>query len=245
MLFGNRLLPKADLLEYALYFDSLSNIEALSGIKSEYLQVLRLSGRCVFPRNLQLTRLKHLIIHNVTGNSFDQHGICRTLGFKFLMSFVYVETQILGFEIQDQDLLDLTSQCANTLRSLVLLRCSHLTTPVVASCLQTLCGLQYLAISFAPALLVNSEVIYSIPAGVRTLKLSLSNKKSWQPVSDEERNACYLIGDHLSSYAHLKTFYLYLRPKLRMEGLPREWQIKLDCLIPSFLLSNWENQEMH
>ena len=185
-----------DVTSYELYLDAETRVSPFEVISPQSVQVLRLSGDCNLPSTPRRTpALRHTTIFGVTGNYFDQHTLDECFPDSRLVSFSYALGHRLGFELRSRHLESLVRISGATLRKLVLLRCSRLSSTVIEASLRELQQLEYLALDLVTVDELRVNFVPSVPATVKVFKLQVTNAWYAIPRLEEERGLCDALED--------------------------------------------------
>lgn len=181
---------KPELMSYELMLDPLTRVIPFAVLPTKSIRTLRLSGNCRFLRKESMPSLRHLTIHGVTGQYFDQEGLDECFPEAHLDSFVYAQGHRHGFEIRDRHLETLVAGPGPRMRKLVLLGCSRLTSSVITSCLQHLPTLEYFAVSIVTVNELHSNFVLALPLTIFVLKIQITHAWYAIPLISEEREIC-------------------------------------------------------
>ncbi|KAF8913509.1 hypothetical protein CPB85DRAFT_1504998 [Mucidula mucida] len=184
--------PPPSLMSYELYLDPSTTNTIFQSIPPENIHALRLSGRCRFSQSVRLPNLTDLTICSVTSNYLDQH-LEESISSSRLHDFRYSQGHRMGFQITGRHLSFITQRSSATLRQLVLLECSKLSSRELASCLECLSALEYFALSFITVNELDSNFVLSIPCAVKTVKLSVTNARFTSPFIQQEEALCDVL----------------------------------------------------
>lgn len=165
-------------MSYELYLDPSTTNTIFQTIPPENIRALRLSGRCRFSQSVRLPNLTDLTICSVTSNYLDQH-LEKSISSSRLQDFRYSQGHRMGVQITGRHLSFITQRSSATLRQLVLLECSKLSSRELASSLECLSALEYFALSFITVNELDSNFVLSIPRAVKTVKLRQVALPSW------------------------------------------------------------------
>ncbi|KAI0375379.1 hypothetical protein BV20DRAFT_1117762 [Pilatotrama ljubarskyi] len=182
---------------YELHISPETRVELFDALSPGALVALRLSGEIVAPpgeRNLMpVPALRHLTLHGITGNFFDRHTVDECFPGARLEWFIYALGHRLGFEIRNHHLDSLATVYGNSLRRLILLGCSRLSSTNITRCLESLPVLQYFALHLVTVDELRSNFVLSLPPKLMVFRLQVIN--AWYAVAlkEEERGLCDAI----------------------------------------------------
>ena len=163
---------------YELLLPGKTTVALFTTLRSPFIETLRLSGTVRFASAppTTLKNLKHLTIDNVHGSYFDTRDFFQDFpSISTLESFIYSQTDRLGFEIWDRHLHTI-STAVNSLRKLVLIDCRKLTTATIAHCLKQLQRLEYFALALVTAVELEVNFIRdALPPTIQVLRLAIRN----------------------------------------------------------------------
>ncbi|EIN14210.1 hypothetical protein PUNSTDRAFT_129845 [Punctularia strigosozonata HHB-11173 SS5] len=206
------------LVSYELHTSANIHIEAFRTVDPSGLVSLRLSGSCVLAQGTTFPNLRHLTLFGIKGNYFDLRALETAFSGCQLESFSYTQDR-LGFEMRDHMLDGLVHSVGRSLRKLVLLGCSRITTRALADCLRATSLLRYLALSLVVVHELSHQFVFVLPDSLEVLKIQLAN--SWYTVSkiNEERGVCDALELRLVHHLpQLKHLALSLQNTLLQEG---------------------------
>lgn len=191
---------------YELYVNPETRVDLFKAIHTRNIVALRFSGEITVPtgkgaqrrdsgqENLMLMpALRHVVLHGVTGNYFDRRTIDETLPGAQLESFVYAHGHRLGFEIRNSHFESLAARHGATLRKLVLLGCSRISTMMITQCLENMPVLEYFALHLVTVDDLRSNIVHAFPQSLDVLKLQVVNAWYAVPLMAEERGLCEAI----------------------------------------------------
>ncbi|KAI0361206.1 hypothetical protein OH77DRAFT_1443378 [Trametes cingulata] len=182
---------------YELHISPETRVELFDALSPRALVALRLSGEIVAPpgeRNpMPVPALRHLTLHGITGNFFDRHTVDECFPGARLQSFAYALGHRLGFELRNHHLDSLAAVYGNSLRELVLLGCSRLSSTNISRCLESLPVLEYFALHLVTVDELRSNFVLSLPPKLTVFKLQVIN--AWYAIAlkEEERGLCDAI----------------------------------------------------
>ncbi|KAH9898025.1 hypothetical protein C8Q73DRAFT_640856 [Cubamyces lactineus] len=201
--FERALFPKLSpsLTSYELQISPETRVELFDTVSPDKLVTVRLSGDIVPPPSqaspvgtfAAVPALRHLVLHGITGNFFDRHTLDECFPSARLESFSYALGHRLGFEIRNHHLESLATAYGSSLRKLVLLGCSRLSTTTITYCLQNLPALEYFALNLVTVDELRSNFVLSLPPRLAVFKLQVINAWYAIPLKEEERGLCDAI----------------------------------------------------
>ncbi|KAJ8494639.1 hypothetical protein ONZ51_g2227 [Trametes cubensis] len=204
--FERALFPKLSpsLTRYELQINPETRVELFDTVSPDKLVAMRLSGNIVSPPSSEalpvgtfaaVPALRYLVLHGITGNFFDRHTLDECFPGARLESFSYALGHRLGFEIRNHHLESLATAYGSSLRKLVLLGCSRLSTTTITHCLQNLPALEYFALKLVTVdeLRSNFVLSLSLPPRLAVFKLQVLNAWYAIPLREEERGLCDAI----------------------------------------------------
>ena len=235
------------LLSYELYLSANTRAMLFKQINHLSLTTLRLSGECHLPAESALMpALRDVTLLNVTGNYFDRHTFDHCFREASLRSFRYSLGDGIAFEMRDSHLRSLYEGPGRTLRSLVLLGCSRLSSSELSTCLRSLTELNYLAISLVTVEEQRTNFVSAVPSSVAVFKLHVSN--AWYAIKllAEERRMCDAIeSDILSRVPPPQAVSLHFRSLLtEEEGRRAVWEELAQRHGIILHVGPWEEQEV-
>lgn len=233
------------LTSYQLYLDSSTRVAPFDRLPSDRVRSLRLSGDCHLAPNASFPALRHLTIRSVTSNSFDRMRFDTVFAGSQLESFTHAQGHSLGLEIRNVHLESLLDGPGRSLRKLVLLGSSRLSTPVIASCLRSLPMLDYFALSLVTVNELGDNFILALGPSLRTLKLQVIHAWYAVPLFDEERIICNSLEERiLSPKSSLDTIYVSFRNYLMTEdGREERWKRIAHAQHLTLKIGPWEDNE--
>ena len=202
---------------YELYLTPETRVDLFDAIRPDCAVALRLSGEVV-PSDepemnrrrvkapvevdnpaqdefqpLRMTALRHVVLAGIRGTYFDRHTVEEAFPGAALESFAYVLGTRLSFELRDSHLLSLAASHGTTLRRLVLLGCSRLTSTAIADALASMPCLEQFALHMITVDELRTNFMHSLPPSLNVLQLQISNAKWAVPLKHEERGLCEAI----------------------------------------------------
>ncbi|KIK40607.1 hypothetical protein CY34DRAFT_807024 [Suillus luteus UH-Slu-Lm8-n1] len=229
---------------YELHLDPFTRANPFQTIPSNHIRSLRLSGDCHF-RKTPLPALRHLTIHGVTSNAFDQiHFDSSFLNCK-LDSFIHAQGHKLGFEIRNVHLESLLAGPGSCLRKLVLLGSSRLSSATIASCLRSLPTLEYFALSLVTVNELRENFILALGPSLQVLKLQITHAWYAVPLFEEERTICDTIEKRiLLQHLPHKVVHVSFHSQLMAEhGRQDRWRNIAAAQHISLKIGPWEAEE--
>lgn len=215
---------RRNMTSYEYFIAPTTKAVALHSVSGENIRRLRLSGFLRLDEPLHhCWALEHLTINGVTGNYFDRRPLTGMEGIS-LKSFHYSQGDRLGFEIQEGFLSSLLSGSHSSLRKLVLLHCSKLSTEGLTSCLALLTALEYFALSFITVNDLQSDFIQALPRCTRTLKLKITSAPFSRPLLPEEMRLCLSLKRFLTCPPYPMQAHLYLPHVISLPSDQKEWR---------------------
>ncbi|EGO20679.1 hypothetical protein SERLADRAFT_417835 [Serpula lacrymans var. lacrymans S7.9] len=222
-------------------------------ISPSSLLSLRLSGDCHFPASnrttpLALPSLLHLSLSAITSNAFDTLDFSRLLPHSRLLSFSHSQGHRLAFELRDPHLASLlrAPSPALSLRKLVLLGSSRLSSHALSTFIQSLHALDYLALSLVTVNELRHNFIHGISPHLTVLKLQVTNAWYAVPLYDEVGAVCDALEERVlkrdSGGVQLVCVSFY--PKLMAEdGRAQRWRDIADQRRFTLKIGPWEEDE--
>ena len=184
----------AQLSSYELYISPETRVDVFEGVRTDDLVSLRFSGEILATGETRdaarMPRLRHVVLHGVTGNYFDRHTVDECFHGAHLESFVYALGHRLGFEIRNHHLESLAAAYGPWLRKLVLLGCSRLSSTTITQALESLPALEYLALHLVTVDELRSNFVNALPPSLTVFKLQILNAWYAVPLKNEERALC-------------------------------------------------------
>lgn len=234
------------LQSYELYVKPDRRILPLSTLSARSLKSLRLSGDCELPAtgSQAFPSLQCLVIHSVTGNYFDRHRMDQAFPDSALRSFSYTMNSKNGFEIRDHHLQSLSSISTHSLRKLVLLSCSRLSSTCLAACFSSLPHLDYLAVSIITVDELRTNFVLALPHSISTFKLKVTNARFTKPFLAEEEGLCHAVESHL--FPH-ELPCRYVAMDFRQELMDRrriQWRESALQAHVTLFLGDWTSQDI-
>ncbi|PIL31590.1 hypothetical protein GSI_06292 [Ganoderma sinense ZZ0214-1] len=199
--FERAMFPKnaAQLSSYELYISPETRVDLFDGVRPDAIVTLRFSGEILAAAEtreaarMRMPRLRHVVLHGVTGNYFDRHTIDQCFPDAHLESFVYALGHRLGFEIRNHHLQSLAAVYGNSLRKLVLLGSSRLSSTTITQALECLPALEYFALHLVTVDELRSNFVNVLPPSLTIFKLQVLNAWYAVPLKSEERALCHSI----------------------------------------------------
>ncbi|KAG2366618.1 hypothetical protein BDR07DRAFT_1395904 [Suillus spraguei] len=229
---------------YELYLDPFTRANPFQIIPSSHVRSLRLSGDCRF-KKLPLPALRHLTIRGVTSNNFDQIRFNTSFPNCQLDSFIHAQGHRLGFEIRNIHLESLLEGPGSSLRKLVLLGSSRLSSTTIASCLRSLPTLEYFALSLVTVNELRENFILALGPSLQVLKLQITHAWYAVPLFEEERIICDTIEERIL-LRHLphKVVHVSFHSQLMAEhGRQDRWRNIAAAQHISLKIGPWEDEE--
>ncbi|TCD61315.1 hypothetical protein EIP91_008643 [Steccherinum ochraceum] len=175
----------------------------LSILTSTSLRRLRLSGVCILPASTPMPNLRSLSLHGTDGNFFDRHTFTECFpDMHQLEEFSFALLQKTGFELRNRHLESLVQCSGHTMRKLVLLECTRLTSATIADCLANLPNLEYFALSLVTVEELEANFLLSLPPRVEVLKLKVTN--AWYAIVLYEKEQ--LLYDTMETFIQERPF---------------------------------------
>ncbi|RPD64950.1 hypothetical protein L227DRAFT_650090 [Lentinus tigrinus ALCF2SS1-6] len=195
------------LSSYELYLNAETRVDLYDAVDPSNLVALRFSGEIIPSDTLtkrgceetprQMPRLRHVILHSITGNHFDRHTVDDCFPGAQLESFTYALGHRLGFEIRNHHIESLASGHGQSLRKLVLLGCSRLSSTTITQALENMPYLEYFALHLVTVDELRSNFIRSLPMSLAVLKLQVMNAWYAVALTAEERSLCEAIESNI------------------------------------------------
>lgn len=223
---------------YELYLNPETRVDLFDAVDSTKLVALRFSGEitphydltqragCELTQRRQMPMLRHVTVHSITGNHFDRGTVEDSFPGAQLESFSYALGHRLGFEIRNHHVQSLADAHGRTLRKLVLLGCSRLSSTTISQALENMPCLEYFALHLVTVDELRSNFIRSLPPSLAVLKMQVMN--AWYAVAliAEERNLCEAVEtDVLLRDRPLQHICLSFRASLMMDnGRHDRWE---------------------
>lgn len=186
---------------YELYLNPETRVDLFDAINPSNVVALRFSGEIIAKTKesdtaasrMAMPALRGVILHGTMGNYFDRHSIDDWFPAARIESFQYALGHRLGFEIRNRHVESLATHHGSTLRKLVLLGCSRLSSSVLTQCLESLSVLEYFALHLVTVDELRSNFLRALPPSLAVLKLQVIN--AWYAVAllAEERELCHTI----------------------------------------------------
>lgn len=236
---------KPELVSYQLMLDPGTRVIPFQVLSSECLQTLRLSGDCHLDKTKNLPSLRHLTMHAVTSNFFDQQRLGECFPESQLESFIYAHGHRLGFEIRDHHLHSIVTGPGSQLHKLVLLGCSRLTSGAIASCLRSLPTLKYLALSLITVKELSENIAASLPQSITVLKIQVTHAWYSIPLITEERELCNVLEEgFMQKKPPPEALYLSMHNEVMNEGERIQRWKGIAAAVPYKLkIGPWEDDE--
>lgn len=233
------------LTSYEFYLDPSTRVTPFDRLPSDRVRSLRLSGDCHLTPKPSFPALRHLTIRSVTSNAFDRIRFDSVFAASQLESFTHAQGHRLGFEIRNIHLESIIDGPGRTLRKLVLLGSTRLTTSVIASCLRSLPTLEYFALSIVTVNELRENFILALGPSLRTLKLQVTHAWYAVPLFDDERIICDSLEERiLSPQSPLGTIYVSFHSRLMMEDAREErWKRIAHTRYLTLKIGPWEDNE--
>ena len=233
------------LTSYELYLDSFTRVTPFNRLPSDCVRSLRLSGDCHIAPNASFPALRHLTVRSVTSNAFDRIKFDAVFASSQLESFTYAQGHRLGFEIRNFHLESLIDGPGRSLRKLVLLGSTRLTTSVIASCLRNLPTLEYFALSLVTVNELRDDFILALGPSLRTLKLQVIHAWYAIPLFGEERILCNSLEERIMSPTSLlSTIYVSFHSRIMTEDERGEtWKRIAHARHLTLKIGPWEDDE--
>ncbi|EGN95168.1 hypothetical protein SERLA73DRAFT_162715 [Serpula lacrymans var. lacrymans S7.3] len=241
------------LRSYHIFIDPAARVSPFQLISPSSLLSLRLSGDCHFPASnrttpLALPSLLHLSLSAITSNAFDTLDFSRLLPHSRLLSFSHSQGHRLAFELRDPHLASLlrAPSPALSLRKLVLLGSSRLSSHALSTFIQSLHALDYLALSLVTVNELRHNFIHGISPHLTVLKLQVTNAWYAVPLYDEVGAVCDALEERVlkrdSGGVQLVCVSFY--PKLMAEdGRAQRWRDIADQRRFTLKIGPWEEDE--
>ncbi|KAI0734528.1 hypothetical protein C8Q72DRAFT_949006 [Fomitopsis betulina] len=173
---------------YEIYVDAETRVKAFQVISPRSLVRLRLSGEVRFPTPMATAALRQITLHSITGNHFDRSHLEETFSGGYFEIFAYAQGDRLGFNLMDHHLESVIALSRSSLRTLVLLRCSRLSSATIAMCLEQLPLLEMFALSFVGVREPDTDFLRYLPPNVSVLKLHITSAFYAHPHLEDHRN---------------------------------------------------------
>ncbi|RDX52060.1 hypothetical protein OH76DRAFT_1400979 [Lentinus brumalis] len=190
---------------YELYLDPDTRIDLYDAVDPSNIVALRLSGEiissssnpskreCDSAQTRSMSGLRHVTLHSITGNYFDRQSIEECFPGAQLESFTYALGHRLGFEIRNHHVESLASAHGRSLRKLVLLGCSRLSSANITQALENMPFLEYFALHLFTVDELRSNFIRSLPLSLAVLKIQVMNAWYAVALTAEEESLCEAI----------------------------------------------------
>ena len=237
----------AQLSSYELYISPETRVDLFEGVRPDGIVALRFSGEILAAAEareaVRMPRLRHVVLHGITGNYFDRHTIDQCFPGAHLESFVYALGHRLGFEIRNHHLSSLAAACGSSLRKLVLLGCSRLSSTTITQALESLPVLQYFALHLVTVDELRSNFVNALPPSLTVFKLQVLNAWYAVPLKNEERALCHSIEELvLLRDVPFHQVCLCFRAQIIMEGgREQRWARIAEDRRIDLKLDPWEN----
>lgn len=204
---------------YEIYVDAETRVKAFQVISPRSLVRLRLSGEVRFPTPMATAALRQITLHSITGNHFDRSHLEETFSGGYFEIFAYAQGDRLGFNLMDHHLESVIALSRSSLRTLVLLRCSRLSSATIAMCLEQLPLLEMFALSFVGVREPDTDFLRYLPPNVSVLKLHITSAFYAHPHLEGERRLCDTLEQSIMvRHRPPKSMALDLRQQLLDEG---------------------------
>lgn len=244
--FENAMFPETrhGLSSYEYFIAPTTKTVVLHSVSGESMRTLRLSGFLRLDQPLESCKmLQHLTIHGVTGNYFDQRPLTEMEDIS-LQSFQYHQGSALGFEIQTQFLSSVILGSHSSLKKLVLLQCSRLSTTGLVSCLSSLTSLEYFSISLITHNELDGDFIAALAPSTHTIKLKILEARFTRPFITEEKILCESLKCWLPGQAKPKLLRLHLPHVIYQSSRKKEWmRVALENGV-DLKFGDWEASEL-
>jgi hypothetical protein len=210
---------RQNLTSYEFFVAPNTKLVALHSVPEVNIRRLRLSGLLRLEEPLESCKaLQHLTIYGVTGNYLDSRPL-PPMEKVALQTFQYGQGDRLGFEMRTAFLRSMLSGSHTSLRKMVLLQCSKLSSNGLATCLQSLKSLEYFALSFITVNELRANFIEALPLSMHTIKLKITRARWSSPFYDEERKLCTSLQLWMANSVDRKVLHLYLPHIFRGNGI--------------------------
>jgi hypothetical protein len=188
----------APLSTYEFFLDPTTRIQLSAGaVPTAALVRLRVSGECALPDGAPYTRLRTFAMVDARGTYFDTTCF-RALAHTPLESFAYRHGGPLAYELRDAHLAGLLAGAPRTsLRRLVLLWCTRLSTAALADCVRALPSLDYFALALVVPDKLTPDFVRALPPTLRTFKYQVSLRRFSPPFRTERRIVLETIEEEL------------------------------------------------
>jgi len=215
------------LSNYKLLLPGKTTVALFTTLRTPFIETLRLSGTVRFANvpSTTLKNLKHLTISNVHGSYFDTRDFSQDFpSISILESFIYSQTDWLGFELRDHHLYTI-STAVNSLRKLVLIDCRKLATVTIAHCLKQLQRLEYFALALVTTVELEANFIRdTLPPTIQVLKLAIRNGRWARAFIDKESDIYRTVGDLMQEAGGVLTeVSLDMRPEFSEDPSWTAW----------------------
>ena len=245
--FERAMFPKGGpgLTHYELYLNPDNHADVFDAVDPSRAVSLRLSGEIVLadgpgskrgrrekpeastdssaavagrPGITPMPALRRVALVGVMGTYFDRPTLEDAFPGAALESFAYAFGAPQGFELRDRHLASLAAAHAGTLRSLVLLGCSRLSTAAVAAALTALAALEHFAFHMVTVDDLQTNFVLALPESLEGFKLQIVNAWYATALGDAERGLCEAIEHRvLLRQRPLRKVYLCFRDRLMIE----------------------------
>ncbi|KZT05954.1 uncharacterized protein LAESUDRAFT_207336 [Laetiporus sulphureus 93-53] len=231
---------------YELFLDQETRIYPFETVTADRINRLRLSGECHLPASLSTPALRHITLHGVTGNYFDQHNLTDCFTGAALESFSYGLAHRLGFEIRNRHVESLVGLSGGRLRKLVLLSCSRLTSTAIATCLEGLPLLEHFALSLVTVDELRTNFVLSLHPTVAIVKLQVVNAWYAIPMEAEEQALCdALESTVMKRKPPPREIWVSFRNKVMSEnGREKRWKAIAEIHRFKLNIGPWEDVNM-
>ncbi|KAL1739316.1 hypothetical protein HDZ31DRAFT_85943 [Schizophyllum fasciatum] len=185
--------PPPQLSAYQMFLTSNQPFALFQLACPQPLRSLHLTGNMSLV-DTDLPALRHLSLVGVTSTFFDRNlqGLFATSPMETFV-YDYGTARVPSFEMHDTFLKEVLHPHGATLRHLVLLMCSKVTTAALQNCVAQLARLEYFALSFITTREFDSAFVGVLPSTLGVFKIAVKSGKYQPSLNNEEESLCDAI----------------------------------------------------